>query len=139
MKILVISNDKKIMNSAKKLEQNDSISSSTRTKKMTVHTFGENVIPLEIVTYAFSVNPGVLIIDNDLVKPNSVAIIKSFRDMRPDTSVIFITSDPSVELGREVSRLGILYYGIKPLLNSELEDSIISIANSNKIKITNYQ
>jgi len=40
--------------------------------------------------------------------------------MKKNMKIIFLTSDNSIEKGREISPLGVLYYGIKPVSQREL-------------------
>jgi response regulator of citrate/malate metabolism len=48
-------------------------------------------------------------------------------------STIFVTSDESYELGREISPLGIQYYAIKPVDVNDMRDLIASLT---KIKVS---
>ena len=132
MKILIISQDNDFINGFSEVDQNGEIS---------ILVYKKNISPLDIVTYAFSVNPMLLIIDDDLLSPNSATIIKSFKKMKPESSIIFFTSSSSVELGRNISQLGIQYYGIKPFSKNEIYDLInsISISINKKLQITNKQ
>jgi DNA-binding NarL/FixJ family response regulator len=82
---------------------------------------------LEIMSYVCTTHPSLLIIDDDFIKPQSAQIIKAIRKVNQKINIIFITSNSSIELGREVSQLRIHYYAIKPLDESELGDSIKSI------------
>jgi len=92
--------------------------------------------PLDLVGFVYEKNPSVVILDNDYVKPNAADIISTIKKMRNDIEIIFITSDPSVELGKEISPLGIAYYTIKPVDLNEFDELLNSISK-NKIK-TNY-
>ena len=83
--------------------------------------------PFEIITKTINYNPSLLVLDDDFAAPNSVEIIKSIKDINKKIAIIFVTSNDSIELGREVSPLGIQFYAIKPLTNNELVDSIKSI------------
>ena len=132
MKILVISQDKEFIKAFNNVEQSDDF---------TIHVYQKNISPLDIVTYAYSLNPMLLVLDDDLLNPNSATIIKSYKKMKPDNSVIFFTSSSSVDLGRDISQLGIQYYGIKPLTGNEIHELINSIANSinKKLQLTNKQ
>jgi len=91
--------------------------------------------PLSVVAFVFDNNPSLLIVDDDYLKPNSAQIIETIRKMNKNLAIVFVTSDPGLELGKEISQLGILYYAIKPLVESELGDLLNSINNS-KDKIT---
>ncbi|MGD8780539.1 MAG: response regulator [Ignavibacteria bacterium] len=83
--------------------------------------------PLELVSEIISINPSVLVIDDDLTQPDSIEIIKSIKKINKDIATVFITSNSSVEFGRNVSPLGIQFYAIKPIEESDLAESINSI------------
>ena len=85
--------------------------------------------PLDVMSGICSHNPSLVIIDDDFLKPHSAHVLRSVRKINSKVKFIFVTSDESVELGREISPLGIHYYGHKPLEKRELHDSIQSILN----------
>jgi DNA-binding NtrC family response regulator len=85
--------------------------------------------PLDVMSTVCSKKPNVLIIDDDYLKPKTAHILKSIRKVNKDLKIIFITSDSSIELGSEISQLGIYFYAIKPLDELELLESIQSIFN----------
>ena len=84
--------------------------------------------PLDIMSTVCSKNPTLLIIDDDFLKPESAHILKSIKKVKKNIYVIFITSDSSFELGKEISQLGIQFYTHKPLGEKELVDSVRSIS-----------
>lgn len=86
--------------------------------------------PLDIMSSVCSTNPTVLIADDEYLEPNSVHILNSIKKVNPKINIIFITSNTSVDLGREVSQLGIHYYAQKPLLEDELNEAIQSLIKS---------
>ena len=88
----------------------------------------ESMDPLDIMSAVCSKNPTLLIIDDDFLKPESAHILKSIKKVKQNIYVIFITSDSSFDLGKEVSQLGIQFYTHKPLVEKELIDSIRSIS-----------
>ena len=51
---------------------------------------------------------------------------------RKKLDIIFVTSNSGLEIGRAVSQIGIHYYAIKPLQQTELSDVILSL---NKLKL----
>ena len=89
--------------------------------------FNESREPLEVMSSVCINHPAVLILDDDFVKPNSVQILKSIRKINQTMKLVFITSDTSIDLGRDISPLGIHYYGIKPLNERALGESIRSL------------
>ncbi len=92
---------------------------------------------LDVVSFIHTNHPSVLIIDDDFLKPDSAHLLKNIKKLNPDLAIIFITSDPSIELGKKVSQVGIFFYGLKPLSKNELEESIRSITKI-KTTITQY-
>lgn len=88
--------------------------------------------PLDLMSAVCTSNPAMLILDDDFFEPNSAHILKSIRKVNQDLAIIFITSNTSVQLGREISQLAIHYYAHKPLDKNELLDSIKSFARIKK-------
>lgn len=105
-----------------------------------IGTPGEEVIilfqndfePLKIISDFLIERPSVLIIDDDSLSPNTFSIIDTICRLNERTRIIFITSSTSIELGRQISQLGIYYYAIKPLNESEILDVLSSILNKKK-------
>lgn len=118
MKLLLISKDSDLINF------NESISNNGTLRTV---VFNSNNSPLEIVENFLSAKPDAVIIDDDFMKPNSVQMISTFSKLTPEIPIIFITSDDSLELGKDVSQLGIYYYGIKPISKQEYRDLINSL------------
>jgi DNA-binding NarL/FixJ family response regulator len=92
-----------------------------------VTIYNESDEPLEVMSSVCSCQPAVLIIDDDFIKPNSVQILRSIRRVNQNVKIVFITSDTGIELGRDITPLGIHYYGIKPLNDKDLGESIRSL------------
>ena len=88
----------------------------------------ESKDPLDIMSSVCSKNPTLLILDDDFLKPDTAHILKSIKKVKQNIYVIFITSDSSFDLGKEVSQLGIQFYTHKPLGEKELIDSVRSIS-----------
>jgi response regulator of citrate/malate metabolism len=88
----------------------------------------ESKNPLDIMSAVCSKNPTLLIVDDDFLKPESVHILRSIKKVKNNIYVIFITSDSSFDLGREVSQLGIQFYTLKPLGRKDFRDSVLSIS-----------
>lgn len=87
--------------------------------------------PLDVMSTICASNPSLLIVDDDFLKPHTARILKSVRKLLSACQIIFLTSDASLELGREVSQLGIQYYAYKPLEKNELIESLESILKLN--------
>ncbi|MEN8192754.1 MAG: response regulator [Bacteroidota bacterium] len=94
--------------------------------------FNQTKDPLEIISVVHSQSPSMLILDDDMLKPNSSKILKSIKQITQNKVVIFLTSDNSLELGREISPLGVYYYGIKPISKEIILDLINSVKSKNK-------
>jgi response regulator of citrate/malate metabolism len=92
---------------------------------------------LDVISFIHTNHPSILIVDDDFLKPDSAHLLKNVKKMNPDLAIIFIASDSSIELGKKVSQVGIFFYGLKPLSENELEDSIRSITKL-KTTITQY-
>jgi DNA-binding response OmpR family regulator len=118
MKIMIFSNDSNLLRMIQIANINDDT---------TVSVLNDSQDPLDIMSAICAQNPSLVVLDDDFVKPHSAHVIRSVRKINSKVNFIFVTSDESVELGREISPLGIHYYGHKPLAQSELHDSIESI------------
>lgn len=84
--------------------------------------------PIELVFDVVEKKPGVVVLDDDYLKPNSIKILKSIKKFDKNLATIFLTSDTSIRLGREVTIVGTKYYGIKPITEIDLINLIKSIA-----------
>ena len=111
-----------------------------------VKNFGENTQasttvynsdpkPIKVLSSFLSRQPSVLIVDDDYLKPNSVEILESIRNVNKKTKIIFASSDSSLELGKKVSQLGIYYYAIKPIDESEFKELLDSLLNTKSKQI----
>lgn len=118
MKILVISKDEELINI---LNEN----THSQDKELQIYSICSN--PLEVVSFIVTNMPSLIIMDDDFLSPDTTGILKSVKSMLKEVYVIFVTSDDSIELGREISQLGIHYYCIRPLNKSSLSDSVESI------------
>jgi response regulator of citrate/malate metabolism len=126
MKILIISEDKLIKNMA----GNFNFYSGIEFK-----FFIEKVDPLSLLSSIIEEHASSIVLDDDLLKPNTVQILKSMIKFHKNIPIVFITSDSSLELGKEVSQLGIHFYAIKPLAENEFNELINSLIKT-KQKIT---
>ena len=88
--------------------------------------------PFVIISKTIDLNPSLVVIDDDFTTPNTVQVLKSIKTINKNMAIIFVTSNTSLELGREVTPLGIQFYAIKPLSKTEIFDSIKSIINLQK-------
>ena len=120
MKILLVSNDINLIKM---------ISDNGLSLLHSVTISSENNDPLDIMSEVCTQNPSILILDDDFTRPNSTQLLNSIKKVNKKVSVIFITSDDSIELGRQISPIGIQYYTIKPVIQNSLIDSVKSIIN----------
>lgn len=86
--------------------------------------------PVKVLSNILSVQPSLLIMDDDYLAPNTVSILESLRKINDRMKIIFVTSDPGIELGKVVSQLGIYFYAIKPVEEEELKTLFNSILKS---------
>ena len=88
--------------------------------------------PLEVISSVHSISPSLLILDDDILKPNSAKILKSIKQISKNVRIIFLTSNDSLDLGREISPIGVYFYGIKPISKAEILTLIKSVSTKNK-------
>jgi len=93
----------------------------------------ENEKPVTVVSNALSSNPNLLIIDDDLLKPNTKCILESFKKVNDKINIIFFTSNDSVVFGREITQIGVNYYHIKPINKIDFEALLKSFIKLNSI------
>ena len=124
MKILIISRDSSLI---EQIQKTDMFSSEN------IVVFNESNDPLDVMSFAIHNHPTLMIVDDDFLRPVSGRIISSIKNVLTKVSTIFITSDESYELGREISPLGIQYYAVKPVDINDMRDLISSLT---KIKIS---
>jgi response regulator of citrate/malate metabolism len=90
--------------------------------------------PLDVMSGVFELNPSLIIIDDDFMAPETVHLLKSIRKVNRGVDIIFCTSNTSIDLGKEITQLGIQYYAIKPLKEGELHDSFKAVLNIHQHK-----
>ena len=100
MKILLISNDKALQTIL------DNFGNLPNICKQTISKVSE---PFDILTEFYSLNPSVIIVDDDFLKPNTEKIIEAIRKFNKEVIILFITSDTSLELGKKIAPLGLFY------------------------------
>jgi response regulator of citrate/malate metabolism len=92
--------------------------------------YNDDSTPIKILSSFLSSQPSVIVIDDDFMAPNSVTLIESIRNVNQKAKIIFTTSDSSLELGKKISQLGIYFYNIKPIVESEFKELLDSIIKS---------
>ena len=92
-----------------------------------IKVFNDSRDPLDIMSTVCLANPTILIIDDDFLKPDTSHILSSIKKIMDQLGVIFVTSDSKIELGREISQLGVYYYAVKPLEKDAIIDALKSI------------
>ncbi len=90
-------------------------------------SFSNSNDPLEIMSHVCSTNSSLLLLDDDFVKPNSERLLASIKKVNPKLSIIFITSNTSIELGRTINSIGVKYYLMKPISDNDLQEYVNSI------------
>jgi len=123
MQTLVISKDQFLINTF----STESSISFADTK-----IYNDSSDPLDIISLVHSLTPNLLIFDDDLLQPNSFKILRSIKQISKNVKIIFLTSDNSVNLGREISPMGVYFYGIKPISQQEILNLIKSVSTNNK-------
>ncbi|HSD64144.1 MAG TPA: hypothetical protein VLB50_10110 [Ignavibacteriaceae bacterium] len=128
MKIVTISNDHSLIELINKTEVKGN-------HQLVVYNESNDL--LDVVSFIYTTHASILIVDDDFLKPDSARLIENLRKLNLKLLIMFITSDPGIELGKKVSQLGIFFYGLKPISKNDLEDSIRSITKL-KTTITHY-
>jgi DNA-binding NarL/FixJ family response regulator len=126
MRILLISEDNLLLTTLKNFGENS---------KVSTRIYNEDPKPIQVLSNFLSLKPSVLIVDDDYIKPNSVEILESIRKVNNNIKIIFASSDSSLELGKKVSQLGIYYYAIKPIEESEIKELLDSLLNTKSKQI----
>ncbi|MCB9205950.1 MAG: response regulator [Ignavibacteriales bacterium] len=88
--------------------------------------------PVDIISEIFRKNSTLLILDDDFIAPNSVKILESIKKVNSKLSIIFITSDTSIELGRKINNIGVKYYLMKPISEDNLKEFVRSVKSQNE-------
>lgn len=96
------------------------------------YNFSNSTDSLDIASEIFSINPSLLIIDDDFTAPNSSKLLESVKKVNSKFQIIFITSDTGLELGRKINKIGVKYYLIKPIEKESLNEFIKSIKTENE-------
>ncbi|MCG6913875.1 response regulator [bacterium BMS3Abin03] len=121
MRTLLISDDSLLLTLVKDFGKSDENS-------VTVYENGKD--PVKVLSNILSVQPSLLIMDDDYLAPNTVSILESLRKINDRMKIIFVTSDSGIELGKAVSQLGIYFYAIKPVEEEELKALFNSLLKS---------
>ncbi len=118
MKIMAVTSDQKVIStlSQENLPSNWNLSLEI-----------EKVEPVDLLVKIHAFNPFAIIIDDTLFAPKTNSLLLSIREIQKSIQIIFITDNNSIELGREISQLGIHKYFIKPFLMEHLLESIKSL------------
>jgi DNA-binding NarL/FixJ family response regulator len=118
MNMMIISRDEKILSMSRQV---------ARENAFNLEEVNHSTDPLDVMAAVCSHKPAVLILDDDFMNPNSAHTLSSIRKVNENIDIIFITSDEGLEIGREVSPLGIHYYGFKPLETAEFTEAVQSL------------
>jgi len=123
MKIQCITNERKLKDELQKFQSNTA---------QYVDFYSGTKNSLDILSFVVSDNASLVILDDDFTSPHSVHLLESIRKVKKEQKTIFLTSNDSLDLGKQISSLGVQFYAIKPISESELIDSVKSI-----LKLTN--
>lgn len=115
---MAITSDQKVINTLSK----DNIPNSWN-----VSLVMEKIDPVDLLVKIHAFNPFAIIIDDTLFAPKTNSILLSIREIQKSIQIIFLTDNNSIELGREISQLGIHKYFIKPFSMEHLLESIKSL------------
>lgn len=96
----------------------------------TVTIYKSDSDPVKVLSNILSVQPSLLILDDDYLSPNSASILESIKKVNDKIKIIFVTSDSGIEIGKAVSQLGIFFYAIKPIEEEEVRTLFKSIVQS---------
>ena len=88
MKVVLISEDAQIQNSIAESIEN----------KFELTQYSGSTEPLDVMSMVCILHPHVIIIDDDLLSPNSARILHSIKSIISEVKIIFFTSDSSIEL-----------------------------------------
>jgi len=121
MKILLISNDISLQTIFDNYNYDPNIS------KQTISRMSD---PFEFLAEFYALNPSVIVIDDDLLKPNTEKIIEAIRRFNKKVIILFVTSDTSLDLGKKIIPLGIYYYSIKPVTEKNFYELLGAINNT---------
>ena len=125
MKVIIITNDEELKRISRELNPGE---------KENLLIYDRLSKPLDIVGYVFEKNPSLLVLDDDMISPDTFNVISNIKKMKKDLKIVFVTSNSSIELGKEITPLGISYYAIKPLEQKDFSELINSLTK-NKQKI----
>lgn len=117
MKILMLSKDKKLYNELMQYQTKISLP---------IELYSKSNNPVDIMSEVFASPPNILLLDDDFVQPETTHLLKSIRKVKGKLNIIFLTSNDSVEFGKEVIYSTVQYYAIKPISGFELTQSINS-------------
>lgn len=124
IKILLISNDVNLKFYSEK---------SFKSSDQQIIIFNSTKHPLDIMSNACSLNPSILILDDDFIEPNSEHLLNSIKKVNPKLSIIFITSNTSLNLGRNINSIGVKHYLMKPITENEFTEVLKSLIKEKSI------
>ncbi len=118
MKIMLLSKDIDLYNNLIKYQEKISLP---------VELFSGPNEPLDIMSAVCTENPALIVLDDDFTQPKSAHLIKSIRKVKESLDIIFLTSNDSIMLGKDISSMAVQFYAIKPISAEELMQSINAI------------
>ena len=124
MKVFIVSNDQELLETWQSF-----LSASSGINNLEAETSDV----LDLMSTICSERPSLLIIDDDFIKPNTGHLLRSVRKVNQNLKIMFVTSDTSIDLGREISQLGIYYYTYKPIDIREFTDSVSALMRNHEL------
>ena len=125
MKVLLISNDESIKSIIEKICTNDAV-------ELELNDTNSN--SLDVLSQICIYRPTLLILDDDFITPHSSHLLSAMKKAHPKIMTIFITSNFSIEFGREINTIGVNHYIIKPVSLEIFYEYFNSVKNINSIK-----
>jgi DNA-binding NarL/FixJ family response regulator len=95
-------------------------STLTSRRGLQVQVVGEVSDGLEAVQKAVELRPNLILLDIGLPSLNGIEVARQMRSLVPESKIIFLTQESSVDLVQEALSLGALGYVIKNMVLTDL-------------------
>jgi len=82
---------------------------------------------IEAVQMARQLQPSLILLDIALPKQNGIAAALQIRELAPQSKIIFVTQETSVDIVKEAIALGAMGYVVKIKVQSELLKAIDAV------------
>ena len=101
--------------------------SSLLRNKPEVQIIAEASDGIEAVQMARQLQPSLILLDIALPKQNGIAAALQIRELAPQSKIIFVTQETSVDIVKEAIALGAMGYVVKIKVQSELLKAIDAV------------